>query len=61
LQSTTCGGGGLTDDQGVSYGALLCANFSASCTMEAVSGMTLYTGQSFNLPLTWDWELGGSE
>ena len=34
-QSKTCGGGGLTDDQGVSYGALLCANFSARCTMEA--------------------------
>eukprot|EP01079_Euglenida_sp_SAG-EU17-18_P003960 gene3960-4320_t len=51
--------GGLTDDQGVSYGALLCANFSARCTTEAVSGITLYTGRGFNLPLTWDWELGG--
>ena len=58
-QSKTCGGGGLTDDQGVSYGALLCANFSARCMMEAVSGITLYTGRGFNLPLTWDWELGG--
>ncbi len=58
-QSDTCSGGGLTDDQGVSYGALLCANFSARCTMEAVSGVTLYTGRGFNLPLTWDWELGG--
>ena len=27
--------------------------------MEAVSGITLYTGRGFNLPLTWDWELGG--
>ena len=58
-QSKTCSGGGLTDDQGTSYGALLCANFSARCTMEAVSGVTLYTGRGFNLPLTWDWELGG--
>lgn len=58
-QSKTCSGGGLTDDQGVSYGALLCTNFSARCTMEAVSGITLYTGRGFNLPLTWDWELGG--
>ena len=58
-QSSTCGGGGFTDDQSTSYGALLCANFSARCTTEAVSGITLYTGRGFNLPLTWDWELGG--
>ena len=58
-QSGTCSGGGFTDDQAVSYGALLCANFSARCTTEAVSGITLYTGRGFNLPLAWDWELGG--
>ena len=57
--SASCGGGGLVDDQAVTYGALLCANFSAECITEAVSGITLYTGRGFNLPMAWDWELGG--
>lgn len=33
----------FTDDQEFSYGALLCANFSARCTTEAVFGITLHT------------------
>ena len=56
-QASTCSGGGITDDQAMTYGALLCSNFSAQCTTEAVSGITLNTGQP-NLPLIWDYELG---
>lgn len=58
-QAATCDGGGNTDDQANTYGALLCANFSAQCTTEAVSGVTLYTDRNYNLALAWDFELGG--
>lgn len=51
-----CGAGVLINDWLNSYGALLCANFSAECTTEAVSGITLFTGNP-NLPKIWDFEL----
>jgi lysophospholipase L1-like esterase len=59
-QSSTCSGGGLTDDQAMTYGALLCSNFSAQCSTVAVSGITLYTANP-NLPLIWDLELGAMQ
>jgi lysophospholipase L1-like esterase len=52
-----CGGGVLVNDVQNTYGALLCANFSADCVFEAVSGITLFTGRP-TLPETWAYELG---
>ena len=56
-QPLPCGGGTLIDDVSNTYGNLLCTNFSADCTIEAVSGITLMTGHP-NLPELWDYELG---
>ena len=40
-QAASCLGGAAQNDVLNSYGALLCANFSASCHWEARSGVTL--------------------
>jgi hypothetical protein len=54
----SCGAGELINDVSMTYGALLCANFSADCNWEAVSGVTLMAGNP-NLPMYWAVELGG--
>ena len=53
-----CGAGVLIDDASRTWGALLCANFSAECEVVAGSGITLVADASYNLQLVFPWALG---
>lgn len=55
--NVTCGASVMINDAANSYGAVLCANFSADCRIEAVSGITLEAAQP-NLPEIWNYTLG---
>jgi len=54
----SCGAGVPIDDVEKTWGALLCANFTAECEVVAASGITITADTTYNLPLVFPWSLG---